>query len=72
MAPTDRRARLALLTGPSGVGKGSLARLLERHPQVCFRCPRPRSPRDGEQHGVQYFHFVRRLMISWLKGCWSG
>jgi len=61
MAPTDRRARLALLTGPSGVGKGTLvARLLERHPQVWLSVSATtRSPRDGEQHGVQYFFHSR-------------
>ena len=61
MALTDRRARLVLLTGPSGVGKGTLvARLLERHPEVWLSISATtRSPRDGEQHGVQYFFHSR-------------
>ena len=71
MAPTDSRARLALLTGPSGVGKGTLvARLLERHPQVWLSVSATtRSPRDGEQQGFSTFSIpARRLTISWLKG----
>ena len=61
MAPTDRRARLALLTGPSGVGKGTLvARLLERHPQLWLSVSATtRAPREGEQDGVHYFFHSR-------------
>ena len=61
MATTDRRARLALLTGPSGVGKGTLvARLLERHPQLWLSVSATtRAPREGEQDGVHYFFHSR-------------
>ena len=61
MATTDRRARLTLLTGPSGVGKGTLVtRLLEHHPQLWLSVSATtRPPREGERDGVQYFFHAR-------------
>jgi guanylate kinase len=53
--------RLTVLSGPSGVGKGSvIAVVRERHPQVWLSVSvTTRAPRPGEVDGVQY-HFVRR------------
>ncbi len=61
MATTDRRARLTLLTGPSGVGKGTLvARLLARHPRLWLSVSATtRAPREGEQDGAHYFFHSR-------------
>tara|TARA_B100000614_G_scaffold115728_1_gene103953 strand:- start:454 stop:1104 length:651 start_codon:yes stop_codon:yes gene_type:complete len=61
MATTDRHARLALLTGPSGVGKGTLVtRLLARHPQLWLSVSATtRAPREGEQDGIHYFFHSR-------------
>lgn len=53
--------RLTVLSGPSGVGKGTVvARLREVVPQiwVSVSCT-TRAPRPGETEGVQY-HFVTR------------
>lgn len=58
-------ARLTVLSGPSGVGKGSLvARLRELVPDVwvSVSCT-TRAPRAGESDGVQY-HFVTREQIT--------
>jgi guanylate kinase len=55
----DRPARLTVLSGPSGVGKGTVvARLRELYPHVwvSVSCT-TRSPRAGEREGVEY-HFV--------------
>ncbi|MDT7544429.1 MAG: guanylate kinase [Actinomycetota bacterium] len=52
-------ARLTVLSGPSGVGKGSvIAAVRRRHPQVWLSVSvTTRAPRPGETDGVEY-HFV--------------
>lgn len=49
--------RLIVLTGPSGVGKGTLVKLLtERHPELYLSVSATtRSPRVGEVEGRDYF-----------------
>ena len=51
--------RLTVLSGPSGVGKGSvIAAVRRRHPQVWLSVSvTTRAPRPGETEGVEY-HFV--------------
>ncbi len=53
------RARLTVLSGPSGVGKGSVIAVVRRdHPQVWLSVSvTTRAPRPGESDGVEY-HFV--------------
>ncbi len=53
--------RLTVLTGPSGVGKGTLVKLLlERHPEIWLSVSATtRAPRQGEQEGVSYFFLSR-------------
>ena len=69
MATTDRRARLTLLTGPSGVGKGTLVtRLLERHPQLWLSVSATtRPPREGERDGVHYLFHARESFDQLVK-----
>ena len=53
--------KLIVLTGPSGVGKGTLVRsLLQRHPELVLSISATtRSPRPGEIDGKNYY-FVDR------------
>lgn len=53
--------RLTVITGPSGVGKGTLvALLLERHPQIWLSVSATtRLPRAGEIDGQHYFFLER-------------
>jgi guanylate kinase len=54
-------SRLTVLSGPSGVGKGSVvAEIRRKHPEVWMSVSATtRAPRPGEVEGVQY-HFVDR------------
>lgn len=55
------KGKIFVISGPSGVGKGTLlGMLLKRHPQIKFSISATtRKPRAGEAHGVNYF-FVER------------
>jgi guanylate kinase len=53
--------KLIVLTGPSGVGKGTLMRsLLQRHPELYYSVSvTTRSPRPGEINGKNYYFISR-------------
>jgi guanylate kinase len=60
-AAVPEPSRLTVLSGPSGVGKGSVVAEIRRsHPEVWLSVSATtRTPRPGEVDGVQY-HFVDR------------
>ena len=51
--------KLIVITGPSGVGKGTIVRaLLAKHPELCLSISNTtRDPRSGEVEGIDY-HFI--------------
>jgi guanylate kinase len=53
--------RLIVLTGPSGVGKGTILKeLLQRHPELYISISATtRSPRSDEVDGVNYYFLTR-------------
>ena len=53
--------RLIVLTGPSGVGKGTLLKaLLEKHPELYLSTSATtRLPRPGEVDGIHYYFYDR-------------
>jgi len=58
----EGQGQLTVITGPSGVGKGTLVqRLLERNPSVWLSVSATtRPPREGEKEGVSYFFHNRQ------------
>lgn len=78
MASPSSAGRLTLITGPSGVGKGTLvAALLRRHPRIWLSVSATtRLPRTGEVDGEHYFflspeRFERQLeaggLLEWAE-----
>ena len=55
------KGKLIVITGPSGVGKGTIVRsLLQRHPELCLSISSTtRNPRPGEVEGIDYY-FINR------------
>lgn len=61
--------KLFVISGSSGVGKGTLLKLfLEKHPnyKLSVSCT-TRSPREGEEHGVNYFFVSKDEFESLIK-----
>jgi len=55
--------KVLVITGPSGVGKGTIIRLFrERHPEFALSISATtREPREGEEHGRDYYFLTREV-----------
>ena len=69
MSSAPGAGRLTVLSGPSGVGKGSVVKVLRaRHPDVWLSVSvTTRAPRPGEAHGVEYV-FVDQAAFDAMAG----
>lgn len=58
---SDRKGRIIIISGPSGVGKGTvLKELMAENPQIHLSVSATtRSPREGEVDGVNYYFLTR-------------
>lgn len=65
----NERNVLVVLSGPSGVGKGTIAKLLvERNKNIALSIScTTRSPRVGEEHGREYFFIDKNSFIDKTK-----
>jgi len=65
----QEQGQLIVLTGPSGVGKGTLVELLlSRHPQWFLSISATtRSPRAGEEDGQSYYFLGKEQFQRWIE-----
>ncbi len=65
----DRQGRLVVLTGPSGVGKGTvIQQLRQRHERLHFSVSiTTRPPRPGEQEGINYYFRSREQFLEMIE-----
>ena len=61
--------KLVVLSGPSGVGKGTIANLLiERNERISLSIScTTRSPRVGEEHGREYFFLEKQDFLNQIQ-----
>lgn len=55
----NNRGLLLVISGPSGVGKGTICKELADDETIISVSATTRSPRDGEENGVSYFFYSK-------------
>lgn len=62
MTKRTYQPRMVIISGPSGVGKGSINNILRTHPDLHLKYSvsmTTRQPRNGEREGIDYFFVTR-------------
>lgn len=69
MESNTKKGKIFVISGPSGVGKGTLLKmLLEKHPEISFSVSATtRKPRPGEVDGVNYFYISKEKFEDSIK-----
>lgn len=63
-----KRGRLVVVSGPSGVGKGTVLKYVLENPNFVYSVSATtRKPRDGEENGVNYFFTTREHFESMIE-----
>ena len=64
----DNQGKLIVITGPSGVGKGTIVKsLVDNNPDIFVSISATtRSPREGEVDGVNYYFLSREKFEDWI------
>ena len=64
-----QKGKLFVISGPSGVGKGTLVTLLkDKYPQIIFSTSvTTRLPRPGEISGIHYFFIEKEIFLSMIE-----
>ncbi len=65
----SNRGNLIVLSGPSGVGKGTVLKaLLKKYDNICYSISATtRTPREDEKDGVDYFFMTEDKFKAWVE-----
>lgn len=63
----NKRGLLLVISGPSGVGKGTICKELLSDSTILSVSATTRNPRDGEENGVSYFFYDKEKFKSMIE-----
>lgn len=63
----NKRGLLLVISGPSGVGKGTICKELLSDSTILSVSATTRNPRDGEENGISYFFYDKEKFKSMIE-----